>query len=73
MKTVAELTAPGTVFKRVLNALRSNREELHLDGSPDYQRGVMEGLRMAESIIKSEEGNLACEVTAICNRDMPKS
>lgn len=69
MKTVAERLAPGAIFKRIINKLHECQTELHLDGSPDYQRGFSEGFRAATRVVESEEGNLACEITALRHRE----
>lgn len=70
MPTIEGLTAPGKIFQRILSAVSFARADIHLDGSADYQRGFIEGMLLAERIIKSEEGNLACEVTALAHREM---
>lgn len=68
--TVEELIAPGAVFKRILKTLEAHAEDMHLDGSPEWQRGFMEGFRSAIHSVKLIEGNLACEVTALRHRKM---
>lgn len=67
---VEKLIAPGAVFKRILATLEEQVEDMHLDGSPEWQRGFMEGFRAAMRSVKVTEGNLACEVTALRHRKM---
>ena len=67
---VEKLLAPGAIYQRVLKKLRNELEEVHVDGSSDYQRGFSEGYRAAISLVRSDEGNLACEVTALRHRKM---
>lgn len=44
------------IIQRVLEALCSSREGVHIDGPPEFQRGFMEGFRYAEAIVKAEAG-----------------
>lgn len=66
------LIAPGAIFKRILRVLQDNLDHLHLDGPPEYQRGYAEGYRAAMESVKTVDGNLACEVTALRHRTMKK-
>lgn len=59
---------PGTIFKRIYEALRNGREEICIDGSPEYQRGFFEGYSAAVGTVKTEEGNIACQVTSARSR-----
>lgn len=61
---------PGVIVKRILKRLRDSLEDLHLDGPPEYQRGFAEGYRAAIRGVESEDGNIACEVTAWRSRQM---
>lgn len=59
---------PGTIFKRIYDALRNEKESLCIDGPPEFQRGFIEGFNAAIGTVKSEEGNIACQVTSARSR-----
>lgn len=66
---MADLSPKG-IFVRIQNRLESGLEDICIDGSSDYQRGFFEGYRLAMATVKTEEGNLACQVTAERSRRM---